>query len=223
MAKRPLAPHPRAEARALGRALTAWRYADGNERLKPSDVLVFLALWWHADDDGLCWPSDALLAQEVPLASASVYAARHRLQKAGLVEREIYGRGRTNRYTLTDPRLPAGEQGVQARNGVDADSRLPARQQGVARETRAETRANDGSRGMTPRAPAGSLPARCEDGSCLTPRAPAGLREGAIEGAIEEPTSSHGDEGAVPLSDALASLRCGVCAKFACRTHAGAL
>ncbi len=69
--------------------------------LKVSDRLVFAALASHADDDGICWPSDETLAEHTGLAVVSHLASRKRLRKAGAIDWTTHGHnGSSNLYRI---------------------------------------------------------------------------------------------------------------------------
>lgn len=63
---------------------------------------VYLALASRADRDGVCWPSQRLMAEELGISETSVKAALSALQVAGAirVRPEVTERGRRNRYFL---------------------------------------------------------------------------------------------------------------------------
>lgn len=73
------------------------------DELAPSETLVMLALADAADDDGFCWPSQALLARKARQTDRNVRRILTRLSQAGLlaVETRSSTRGRrSNRYWL---------------------------------------------------------------------------------------------------------------------------
>lgn len=62
--------------------LWAW-----NQPLAPTQKLVLVALAWHSDDGGTCWPSQARLARLSGLSERSVRRAAKDLEQRGLVRR----------------------------------------------------------------------------------------------------------------------------------------
>lgn len=74
-----------------------WELAD----LSQSETLVLLALADHANDDGLCWPSIAGLAQKARLERRATQYVMKRLEKRGLLQiSRGTGKGHTSRYRL---------------------------------------------------------------------------------------------------------------------------
>ena len=93
----------------------AWALRD----LGQAETLVLLALADAADDDGLCWPSQAVLARKARISERSARRHIEFLREAGLVDVEtrssLKGR-RSNLYRLNVgadyERVPAGQGGV---------------------------------------------------------------------------------------------------------------
>ena len=63
----------------------AWAW---EQTLKPTDQLVLLALADHADDDGICWPGQKLIAEKCNVTRKTVWASLKRLTEQGLIASE---------------------------------------------------------------------------------------------------------------------------------------
>ena len=83
----------------LLRAATSPRFPGG-----PAERVLFLALWRHADFEGVCWPSVALLARESGLSRRRAGIALARLVEAGLVTVQSL-RGRSHLFELDIERV----------------------------------------------------------------------------------------------------------------------
>jgi hypothetical protein len=92
--------------------LRAYMARVAESGVRPADRLVAAAMATYADKEGHCWPSDRALAEITGLAERSHPAARLRLIKENLLERDERP-GRTNLY-----RVPL--DGPQAANQSDA-------------------------------------------------------------------------------------------------------
>jgi hypothetical protein len=77
----------------------------------PGPKLVLLCLANYADEHGVCWPSDTLLADEVEVSSRSVVKYRQTLRDRGLItwdqRRRADGSLSSNRYRLIMTRTPS--------------------------------------------------------------------------------------------------------------------
>jgi hypothetical protein len=77
----------------------------------PGPKLVLLCLANYADEHGICWPSDTLLADEVEVSSRSVVKYRQTLRDRGLItwdqRRRADGSLSSNRYRLIMTRTPS--------------------------------------------------------------------------------------------------------------------
>ncbi len=62
--------------------LWAWNWP-----LPPTQKLVLIALAWHSDDGGSCWPSQARLARLSGLSERSVRRAARELEEQKLIRR----------------------------------------------------------------------------------------------------------------------------------------
>src|SRR5690606_6230927 len=67
--------------------------------LKPSEKLLLLALARFADENGVCWPSQALLSEKTGMAERTLRDATKSLSDAQLLTVEKHGRNR-NRYEI---------------------------------------------------------------------------------------------------------------------------
>lgn len=92
-------------------------------RLKHSAPSVFLALCYHADANGRCWPSRAKLAEEVGVSVDTVDRAMKDIERAGLVS--VTRRDDTsNVYQLT---VSDGEVAAPLPLGGRTDAATPSR------------------------------------------------------------------------------------------------
>ena len=62
--------------------LWAWHWP-----LPPTQKLVLIALAWHSDDGGTCWPSQARLARLSGFSERSVRRAARDLEQQNLIRR----------------------------------------------------------------------------------------------------------------------------------------
>lgn len=85
--------------------LDAIRAVRSNRTLRAHERLVVLTLISHANDDGVAFPSGALLVKETALSKASVWRALAELERRGWIARRsvpvAVGKGQHNKYTLT--------------------------------------------------------------------------------------------------------------------------
>lgn len=78
----------------------AWKTNCGSHAAKT----VFMALAFHADDKGLCWPSIQTLMRECNLCERAVQSQIRHLSRLGFVQVEQGGgKHRVNHYTVTIP------------------------------------------------------------------------------------------------------------------------
>jgi hypothetical protein len=98
----------------------------------PGPKLVLLCLANYADEHGICWPSDTLLADEVEVSSRSVVKYRQTLRDRGLItwdqRRRADGSLSSNRYRLimtrTPPEDPSGG-GTEEPSGGGTEGSAP--------------------------------------------------------------------------------------------------
>lgn len=99
-------------------SVRAISWALGAETGKPTAKLVLLALANYADDDGICWPSQARIARETEQSVDSIQRRLRDLESAGLIERQRrngrYGARITDRYHL---RMGPGPQSADSGHG----------------------------------------------------------------------------------------------------------
>jgi hypothetical protein len=72
-----------------------------NTEVEGTARLMLLALAWHADDDGLCWPSLDMLARECRISVRQAQRLIAHLEAGGHIQVERgTGRGNASRYTV---------------------------------------------------------------------------------------------------------------------------
>ncbi len=84
-----------------------WKLA----KVEGGELLVLLALADFADDDGLCWPSVATIAEKSRLTERGTRGIIRRLEQKGFLSSEISrgGKGSSNRYyVMPNPEPPSG-------------------------------------------------------------------------------------------------------------------
>lgn len=111
--------------------LTMVRRVLDASRARGSQLLVLLALAFHADDDGLSWPSVPTLARETKLHWTNVTRRLRGLRVQGEITTERT-EGRVNRYRITVPTPSATARGsssatpsAAARGTPSATARRP--------------------------------------------------------------------------------------------------
>jgi hypothetical protein len=181
---------------------------------KPTDRLVAAAIATFADEDGVCWPSDRALAEITGLAERSHAAPRRRLIAAGLLERDTYGHGRTNRYRLIlDPPVQAtADDSLDDPIAVDNHPTARQAQRGVVSSTaRQAQRGVDEMRADDSRQPARGLRASQRDDCAPSSARLRRDREASTRRDIRDVTvaeSSSDDETIpVPFSEGIDALR----------------
>jgi hypothetical protein len=98
----------------MSNAAIAWAFAS--EARRSSDKLLLVCLANHANDEGLCWPSQARLGEQTCLDRKTVIAGLRRLMDDGWVQdtgRRRGGTGQVVIYRLALDRTPAPRRFVR--------------------------------------------------------------------------------------------------------------
>lgn len=89
-----------AQEKAKGFAVIA-KAAIDDERLTHADRRVLMALGYHTDEHGICWPSGNTLAKKARTSPNHVWRCLKKLKRLGYVSVKVRGsRGGTNLYTV---------------------------------------------------------------------------------------------------------------------------
>lgn len=94
---------------------------------------VLLALGWHADDEGTCWPSIARLVTVTCLSERTVQGALKCLEAEGWITRKM-ATGRSTRYRVIprdDPAPPQRLRGYPRRDRTPPPQQLHPNSQGT--------------------------------------------------------------------------------------------
>ena len=106
-------------------------FGAGPETVKGADRLALLALANHADDDGVCWPSQKRLSAFCAVKERALRDTLNRLEAGGLISRTPRGRG--TRYQI---HLEALTPAAHCRTrDEDTGSPLPEDTGSLARDT----------------------------------------------------------------------------------------